>query len=301
MVKYALRILLRIFFRLFYFIPVVNNRIAFISYFGEQYSCNPKYIYEYLYKKHGASFQYIWILKKGVKPNNVEHCVVIRPNTIIYYMHILTSRIIISNQPMSSYIPLRKRQIFINTWHGGGAYKKLGNIYAVSDDIYNKIVKITSKQTSIYISSCKKFTEVTSKDTKVPTSKFLECGLPRNDVFFTNYQKIHDSIRVKYGILSSQAILLYAPTYRGRPDNATFENKLNIESCINALNTRFNTDTVIFFRSHHAFNIHLGLSNIIDVTSHSDMQELLCACDFLITDYSSCMWDFSLTNKPGFL
>jgi CDP-glycerol glycerophosphotransferase len=299
--KYTLKFLLRIFFRLFYFFPVVDNRIVFISYSGKQYSCNPRYIYEYLYKKYVDKFQCIWILKKGVKPNNADHCIVIRPNTIVYFFYILTSRIIISNLPMAASIPLRKRQIFISTWHGGGAYKKVGNIYGIADKIYNKTLKITYGQTSLFISSCKKFTEVTSKDTKVPVSKFLECGLPRNDVFFTDYRKIHDSVRVKYGILSNQTILLYAPTYRGMPSNATFENKLNIESCINALNTRFNTDTVVFFRSHHTFNIHFDLFNIVDVTQHPDMQELLCACDFLITDYSSCMWDFSLTNKPGFL
>ena len=31
------------------------------------------------------------------------------------------------------------------------------------------------------------------------------------------------------------------------------------------------------------------------------MQELLAAADVLITDYSSSMWDFAMTDKPGFL
>ena len=31
------------------------------------------------------------------------------------------------------------------------------------------------------------------------------------------------------------------------------------------------------------------------------MQELLCAADVLITDYSSCMGDFALMKKPAFL
>jgi len=31
------------------------------------------------------------------------------------------------------------------------------------------------------------------------------------------------------------------------------------------------------------------------------MQELLCAADVLITDYSSSIWDFSFTGKPCFL
>ena len=31
---------------------------------------------------------------------------------------------------------------------------------------------------------------------------------------------------------------------------------------------------------------------------HPDMQELLCACDLLITDYSSSMFDYALGGKP---
>ena len=40
---------------------------------------------------------------------------------------------------------------------------------------------------------------------------------------------------------------------------------------------------------------------IINCTKYSDMQELLYACDAVITDYSSLMWDYSLTKKPCFL
>jgi CDP-glycerol glycerophosphotransferase len=260
------------------------------------------YIYEYLYRKYEDRFQYVWVLKEGITPNNANRCFIIKPRGIIYYTYIMTSKIIINNCSLPFYIPLRRRQIFINTWHGGGAYKKLGNFYGVPDSIYNKTLKIISEQISIYISSCKKFTEITSKEEKIPVSKFIECGLPRNDVFFTNHQKIRDAVRKKYTILSNQSILLYAPTYRSKPHNAVFENKLNIEDCINALNIKFNTDTTVFFRAHHTLNnINFNSSNIVDVTVYPDMQELLCACDFLITDYSSCMWDFSLTMKPGFL
>ena len=37
---------------------------------------------------------------------------------------------------------------------------------------------------------------------------------------------------------------------------------------------------------------------IVDATMYPDMQELLCAADMLITDYSSCMFDFALSGKP---
>lgn len=45
---------------------------------------------------------------------------------------------------------------------------------------------------------------------------------------------------------------------------------------------------------------HAGQS-VTDVTDYTDMQDLLCACDILITDYSSSLWDFSFTFKPCFI
>ena len=43
------------------------------------------------------------------------------------------------------------------------------------------------------------------------------------------------------------------------------------------------------------------ITQTIEVSDYSDMQELLCAADILITDYSSSIWDFSYTKKPCFL
>ena len=37
---------------------------------------------------------------------------------------------------------------------------------------------------------------------------------------------------------------------------------------------------------------------IVDATLYPDMQELLCGCDLLITDYSSSMFDYALSGKP---
>ena len=51
-------------------------------------------------------------------------------------------------------------------------------------------------------------------------------------------------------------------------------------------------------------SISLNYSEIIHVinaTDYNDIQELLCASDIGITDYSSWMCDYVLTRKPGFL
>jgi CDP-glycerol glycerophosphotransferase len=289
----------------FYIFPVINNRIIFISYSGKQYSCNPKYIYEYLYKKYKDSLQYIWVLNKKAETDKDTPFVIVKPNSLRYFLYILTAKIVISNFDMKLYIPLRPEQKLINTWHGGGAYKKVGNdiigsgVLPGNSYFYNKQLDILSKETFLFVSSCKKFTEVMSRSFKIPLSKFIESGMPRNDVFFTNYHEVRDFIRKKYNILPNQSILLYAPTFRGLARNGMFKNDLDIDKCLSALNNKFNADSVAFFRAHYYAQVNL--SKIIDVTDYPDMQELLCATDILITDYSSTMWDFSLTMKPGFL
>ena len=40
---------------------------------------------------------------------------------------------------------------------------------------------------------------------------------------------------------------------------------------------------------------------VISASEYDNMQELLAACELLITDYSSCMFDFVTTGKTCFL
>ena len=39
----------------------------------------------------------------------------------------------------------------------------------------------------------------------------------------------------------------------------------------------------------------------MDLSDYPDMQELSCAADVMINDFSSSMWDFMLTGRPSFL
>lgn len=42
-------------------------------------------------------------------------------------------------------------------------------------------------------------------------------------------------------------------------------------------------------------------NQIIDASTYDDIQELFAASDLLISDYSDCMFEFSLTKKPVLL
>ena len=40
---------------------------------------------------------------------------------------------------------------------------------------------------------------------------------------------------------------------------------------------------------------------VYNLSAYDDVQELLASADCAITDYSSCIFDFVLTRKPGFI
>lgn len=294
--------LCRVILVIFYVFPVKHNRIIFMSYDGKQYSCNPKYIFEYLKKNYGNRFEYIWVFNNVKKYESLEDedVKIVKNHTFAFLYNILTSKIIVSNSSIGSYLPLRKNQYYIETWHGGGAYKKTGVDVNKSSFKVNQMKYISKKMTG-FISSSAKFTKTKSQGHLVPTEKFWECGMPRNDLLFNAKPDIVKKVKEFYDVDKEVKIALYAPTLRNDKTDVSMYSELDIRKCLNALTKRFGGSWVLFFRTHYLINPETDLNHAINVNDYDDMQELLCASDVLLTDYSSCMWDFSLTKKPCFV
>jgi CDP-glycerol glycerophosphotransferase len=302
--------ILRIILRIAYIFPIKKNRVIFISYEGKQYACNPKYIFEYMYKNYGNIYQYIWCLNnKNLFNQEYQIFDFVKFLSAKYFFYILTCKYIISNVSPEPFFPFRKQQIVVNTWHGGGAYKKI-SIYA---DVYRKQLvpmrikrRLRSHATNYVISACEQFTYHLSRDWNIPSHKFLPIGMPRNDIFFTNTYNFSKKLREYYNINETSRLALYAPTYRGNPRspllNSIFS-QIDTVKVLSSLSKKFNNEFVLLYRCHHNYNniVDNTSNNIISASDYSDMQELLYVADILITDYSSCMWDFSFTFRPCFL
>ena len=134
-------------------------------------------------------------------------------------------------------------------------------------------------------------------------SVYIKSGMPRNDIFFNKNKELISRIKESLKIEENQKIVLYAPTYRSGQNDHRFEMQLDVAQVVSSLNERFGGEWVLLLRTHiSSIRPFLEYSNyVFDVTSYSDMQELLLVSDVLITDYSSSIWDFALTNKPAFL
>lgn len=67
--------LVRLLMKVFCVFPVKKNRLLFESYKGKAYSCNPKYICEYLLHIFPEHFEIIWVLvdvNNTVLPDGVK-------------------------------------------------------------------------------------------------------------------------------------------------------------------------------------------------------------------------------------
>lgn len=295
----------RLFTKLFWLIPLKNNKIFFSSYEGKQYSCNPKAIYEQL-KNEEKSYYYIWEYNSSSVPDELkQNVIIVKHNSLSYFYHLLTAKYIITNSGISAAISLRKEQVCVNTWHGGGAYKKVG---AVVDEKVNgtvcKELAIIAKQTSYFLSSSQEFTKVMEKSTFIPRNKFLNIGMPRNDIFFapSKMENLRKKVRDYCNLSDEKKVVLFAPTYRGKSGNMHYSTLIpDIDNLTRALKSKFGGEWVVLYRSHYYKTTVENNPSIIDVSEYQDMQELLCLADVLITDYSSCIWDYSLIFRPCFL
>jgi len=126
----------------------------------------------------------------------------------------------------------------------------------------------------------------------------LETGYPRNDVLFGDTDHLRTRTRQRLGISAEQRVVLYAPTWReyvGVRDSKPLY--LDAERVTATL-----PDTVVLIRGHYNSSaqreVFIDHRRILDVTRYPDIADLYLAADVLVTDYSSVMFDFALTDKP---
>jgi CDP-glycerol glycerophosphotransferase (TagB/SpsB family) len=126
----------------------------------------------------------------------------------------------------------------------------------------------------------------------------LETGYPRNDVLVHDDGDLGAMTRQRLGIGADQRVVMYAPTWReyvGVRDSKPLY--LDAERVTARL-----SDTVVLIRGHYNSTaqreVFTGHRRILDVTRYPEIADLYLAADVLVTDYSSVMFDFALTDKP---
>lgn len=282
--------------------PIQENKIVCSSWKGKRCGDNPLYIAEEIIRKY-PKYEIVWLLNKDF---NQELPMGIRradntPISAIY--ELVTAKVWIDSNTKQLGLLKRKGQLYLQTWHGSYGIKKLyGDILEKLRFIEKVYMQYNSKIMDIMVSNSRQTSEIYHRAMWFD-GKILEYGSPRNDIYFKNDNEILDKVHKYFGV-ENKKIVLYAPTFRNNLKVNQFD--LDFYRLKKCLERRFGSEWVVMIRLH-PHNLceakeYIEYSECIkNASEYNDMQELMVASDILITDYSSCMFDFVTTGKICFL
>lgn len=299
----------KIYFRLlekcidwFYYLPVKKNKIVFLHDFGNGYGDSPKVLAEEITRR-GLSYDMVWLVNDMNLdiPNPIRKALMSRIKSVY---ELATAKVIITTAKSKYYLKKKSTQFFVYIPHGqiGAKYveRQAGDTLSkgyIDGSIWH------SKVSNLFISSSKLHTEE-ELTWYWYDGEVMECGLPRNDIFFHYTSEDIQSIKKKAGIPDGVKVVLYGPTFRNEPSNEPYA--IDTERVLQTLEQKTGDKWIFLFRAHPNF-VWYGKpafeysDKVMDVTNYPDMQDLLLISDVLISDYSSAMFDFNLMHRPVFL
>lgn len=284
--------------------PIQPRKIVVCSYFGNGYGDNPKYILEEI-RRRGWPCDVVWLVRDDVMRHTQMPAGVrtVRIGSLKAIYETVTAKVWIDNARKPWYVKKRRGQYYVQTWHGGPAFKRVEKDAAdrLSSD-YVLSAQHDSRNIDVCLSNCRRFTELITRSFWYD-GEVLECGFPRNDILTSPSPLLVDSIRLKLGLSPQQRVALYAPTFRNHLSADAYP--LAIDQCLAALAQRFTGDWSLLVRRHPNVQseplLRAQSDQVLDATPYEDLQELLCVVEVVITDYSSVMFDGALQQKPVFL
>jgi teichoic acid glycerol-phosphate primase len=189
-------------------------------------------------------------------------------------------------------------------WHASGAMKRFGledeSIRTRTTRAKQRFLQVYSKFDHVVVGS-DFMAEIFMKSFNLSKEKILPSGIPRTDFYFNEEvkQKAVAALIHKHPILNGKKVILYAPTYRDH-ELEYFNLVLEIEKMAQELRS----DYILILRLHPAIENKADYSTrypdfVLDLSSSQyEINDLLVVADYLITDYSSIPYEFSLLHKP---
>ena len=302
--RYFRRVFAKALFRLIgFFTPHKGKLIVFDSMSGKQYSCNTRAIYEYM-SAHckDPDLRFVWAFREPERFARYicdPRTIVVRYNSFAYFRFCSAADAVVFNfgWPFAD----RKNQIRLQTWHGGGCYKKIGLAMNYNTSIRNWFSRSKMRDITHFVSSSRFFTDEVIRNQYNFHGEVLSVGMPRNDILVNGSDNADElaSIRKELGIPDDRYVILYAPTYdQMDPDNVE---TLDYEKIKQAAEERFGKTAIFLYRGHHYSEGPGTLHFDLNASDYPDMRDLLRITDMLITNYSSSIWDFSFTGRPCLL
>ena len=171
-------------------------------------------------------------------------------NSKLHVSLYMRTRVFVTNDSVPTWAVHRPGQIWMNTWHGGMNYKRIGyeHVEPMSRDGFC-LYKLENRSPDVYLAGSEYFRRDTARSFSFSEDIFQRTGMPRNDLFFEKRDDIREKVVRRYDLAVDQRIVLYAPTFRRNMENSTYG--LDFGELIRTLSARFGGDWLVFFHNHN--------------------------------------------------
>lgn len=205
------------------------------------------------------------------------------------------SRYVISNSWLPNGFIKQPGQVIVQTWHGT-PLKFLGLDRPDAAGRAGRAAKLKSEANEWdLLVSQNAHSSASFQSAYGYEGEIAEVGYPRNDELISATDSERRQIRRSLGIDEGEIAILYAPTWRESDKSAS--DFLDVPT----LSQKLGAGYKILLRGH-SVTLRRGTNiiapGVLDVTGHPGATDLMIAADALITDYSSIMFDFTVTGKP---
>lgn len=272
----------------------LKKQVLFMG-FDYRYTGSSRYLFEEMLKNKNNDVYFV------TDNELVEKNKRITPNSLEFYEKLYSSKIVIFESWIQNKFYKPKDAIWINLWHGTPLKKML------FDSNEEEIIKVRPNHKKEKFTSISKIdylltdNEYVKKYFKtsflIDDSKIISYGYPRVKYLLENKNNeiLKESIRKKLNISNYKKIILYLPTWRDYNYNiddlvCDFDYFLDKEKLISFLGDK----EYAIVSKDHAFLRKAKNVSVTDV----ETQELLLVSDYVLTDYSSVMFDAFALNIP---
>jgi len=284
-----------------------KKTVVFESFYGKQFSCNPRGIYEYMKENH-PEYTLIWSVKKGHEaPFNDKN---------IYYIHRLSLKWIFAmaraeywvvNSRLPLWVPKPDHTTYLQTWHGTPLKRlamDMGEVHIPGTNTkkYKKDFMKEASNWDYLISPNAYSTEIFTRAFQFQKT-MIESGYPRNDFLHNqNNEETKRALKQKLNLPLDKKLILYAPTWRDDQFYKKGQYKFDLDLDLHELRASIGDEYIIILRMHYlvAENFDLGPYEgfVYDFSHYEDIRDLYMISDLLITDYSSVFFDYANLKRP---
>lgn len=288
-------------------LPGDSRLVIFESYFGRQYSCNPRAIYEYM-KVHHPEYKLYWSVDKRYLQNFKDKDVEIITRFSFKWLFYMTrARYWVTNVRLPLWLPKPKHTKYVQTWHGT-PLKKLGvdidevHMPGTDTEKYRQNFTRESAKWDYLISPNSYSTKIFRRAFSF-RNKIIESGYPRNDFLYqANNERDIEELKKSYNLPLDKRVILYAPTWRDDQYYSVGKYRFHLQLDLERMQEELGDDYIVILRMHYLIADRMDVSAFsgfaYDFSNHEDIRELYLISDLLITDYSSVFFDYANLRRP---